>query len=318
MWAFVHALADRAAVFYSPTQFAIWRIVFGVYLAVHFVRLLPYAPEVFGRTGMMAEARYAFSNGIFPNVLSLADSSGGVTLFIVVLAALSVFYSCGVLRRAASLFLWYGWACLLNANILAGDISVHYVGWLLLASTIIPTGEPLSIGSRRQRARADWKMPGIIFYGAWIVLALGYTISGFQKMGSPSWIDGTAFFQILASGAGRDSWIVDWILQFPVWIFQIFTWGVLALEAGFAPLCLWRKTRRLVWLAMTCFHFGILLLLNLTDLTIGLFLFHLFVFDARWVSGFNMARLTQLQTVLRFPAACAGVRRYWVLFRGLF
>ena len=187
----------------------------------------------------------------------------------------------GIIRRPAALALWYGWACLLNRNIFIGNPSIPYIGWLLLASVLIPNGEPLSFSSKR--SQAEWSMCAIIYWGAWGVMAFGYSLSGFHKWGSPSWQEGSALRHVLENPLARDWPFREMALSLPEFVLQVMTWGTLAFEAGFILLCLHPRTRMGAWFGMVFLHLGILATIDFADLTIGMLLLHLFTFDSRWI-----------------------------------
>jgi predicted DCC family thiol-disulfide oxidoreductase YuxK len=267
---------------YSPYQFALFRIVFGIYLAIHFGMLIPYGTELYSNDGMLPDPRLNPTYGIFPNVLTIAGSPAGVRTVLVVLTLLSMAYAVGYKRRIAALVLWYGWACIFNRNLLTSNPSLPFVGWLLLASAIIPAGEPLRADRRRPEASV-WRMPPVLFYGAWIILAVGYTVSGIHKLTAPSWRDGSALIHVLSIPLARDTGLREMMLALPEPLLHIAAWGAVALEALFLPLCLWPRTRMLAWLGAAGMHVGILTVVNFTDLTAGMLMIHLFTLDARWL-----------------------------------
>lgn len=157
------------------------------------------------------------------------------------------------------------------------------VGWLLLACALVPRGE----GHSLQRIPADpaWEMPPVLWYGAWLILALGYSLSGIHKLlNSPSWVNGSALNHILHSPLAHDSFVCEWLLAQPPLLGQLLTWSLLALETAFAPLCLWRSTRFLAWVGMVGMHLGLLVVIDFPTLTLGVLMAHLFVFDRRWLS----------------------------------
>ncbi len=262
----------------SAPQFTVFRIVFGIYLTLHFVELLPYAAELFSRAGMLSDARLNFTWGILPNPLERWASPRFVTAFVAALAGLSVAFTLGYCRRFAALALWFGWACLFNRNNLISNPSLPYVGMLLLLSIIVPTGEPLSFC----RKHDNWTFPVGVYWTAWTLLALGYAFSGWTKLQSPSWVDGSGLAHVLNNPLARPGWARDAMLQFPDAL-QLLTWVTLALELLFLPLSFHRVGRLVGWATMCSLHIGIVLLIDFADLSAGMLMVHLFTFDRAWL-----------------------------------
>jgi predicted DCC family thiol-disulfide oxidoreductase YuxK len=266
---------------YSPYQFSIFRIILGIYLLFHFVALVPYAAEIWSNVGLLPDASVNLTYGIFPNILYYLSSATGVTLYVGVLAILSFCFLIGFQRPIISILLWYAWASLFDRNNLINNPGIPYVGWLLLVCAVLPKGEPWSVSSGKKDKK--WEMPTILYYGAWILMAVGYTISGFDKFSSPSWRDGTAIFHLLENPLARDYWLRDLLVQLPVGILKIKTWSVLFIEMAFLPLALFKPTRKWIWLAMILMHLGILLIVDFADLTLGILMIHWFTFDSNWL-----------------------------------
>jgi hypothetical protein len=267
---------------YTARQFAVFRIVFGAYLVIHLAMLIPYGPELFGASGLIPSPALQPTYRFFPNILTVLDSPLGTQLFLVALTGLAASLTCGWQRPWAAFLLWYGWACLFNRNNFIGNPGLPSVGWLLLACSLIPTGEPYALGAHQ---RDDWKMPATIFWGAWGIMALGYTVSGIHKLGSPSWADGTAIYHLLDNPLARDSALRAWLLKSPPWVTQAMSYGSLTLELLFLPLAIWRRTRPIAWVAMVLMHLGIVSLISFADLTAGVLMIHFFAFDTRWLMG---------------------------------
>jgi len=281
---------------YSPWQFATFRIVFGLYLVWHFALLIPYAAELFSSSGSVPDPMLQKTYAIFPNILNLIEGPIGVTLFVATLTILAGLFTAGYRRRLVSLLLWYGWACLFNRNNFIANPGLPMIGWLLLAISMIPRGEPLSIDERKD----DWHLPNAIYWGAWLIVGIGYTISGLHKYSSPSWYDGTAIHKLMDNPLARVGIIRDIMSSAPDIVFTIQTYFSLALEILFLPLVLFRKTRFIAWLAILGMHFGILSMINFTDLTLGVVMFHLFTFDPRWIP----AKKSEGPPVLFFDGVC--------------
>lgn len=194
---------------------------------------------------------------------------------------------------AAAALLWYVWACLLGRNPLISNPGIPYVGWLLLAHTIL-LGAPY--GSVASRGRPDpggtWRMPSMLFAGAWILMALGYTYSGVTKLVSPSWLDGTAIAHILENPLARPGAVREAILALPDGLLRFGPWATLTLELLFAPLALSRRLRPWIWTLGLAMHLGLIALIDFADLSLGMVMLHLFTFDPAWVPPVN-ARATE-------------------------
>ena len=74
----------------TPGQFALFRIIFGSYLALHFASQLPHAVELFSRAGVLPDPQLNPLHGLFPNPLALWDSPAFTLTFIAALLGLSV------------------------------------------------------------------------------------------------------------------------------------------------------------------------------------------------------------------------------------
>lgn len=258
-------------------HFATFRVALGGYLVFHFVSLVPYAGELFSERGMLPDAAQLPSAPFFPNPLASA-SSAFATGFVIALALLSLALLAGVHRRWVAIPLWFGWACLFNRNPFIANPSIPYVGFLLLACAIIPNESllrpPLPPADR------NWSIPRPLYLGAWLLLGIGYTLSGLHKLGSPSWRDGTALRHVLELPLARDTWLRTALLSLPEWAFAGMTWSALAAEITALPLFLFRATRRYAWAGLIGMQLGILCLLDFADLTAGMLLFHAFLFEA--------------------------------------
>jgi len=263
----------------------IFRILVGLYLIFHFINIVPYAEELFGYD-MMFDPHISPIYGFFPNILDYINA----TFFIYILVFLSVLLTIEYFPRLVSFLLWYGWVALFNRNMLILNPGLPYIGWILLALTLVEEDKNRKLfhtnNTFLKYIQRD-KFPKRIFWCGWILMAAGYTCSGLHKLvTSPSWTEGTALQFILESCLARDNFLRDLLLQFPFFL-KLSTWGALFLEIAFLPLGVFYHTRFYFWIIYMLFHFGILLLINFTDLTIGMTMIHLFTFDWRWTENIN-------------------------------
>jgi predicted DCC family thiol-disulfide oxidoreductase YuxK len=265
---------------YPPFQFTVFRIIFGLYLFIHFIDLISSSPDIWSQQGMMADTSLNFTHGKFPNILEAFDTPIQIQIFISIMALLALMFGFGIFRIPVAILLWYGWACLFHRNNLISNPGIPMVGWLLLATALIPSGEPLSL--KFNKKNEPWGMPSILFYGAWIMAGIAYTISGIDKFMAPSWKDGTAIFHLLNNPLARDSFLRQWLLDLPMPLIYVQTWGALTLEISFGILCLFKRTRLLAWISIMAMHIGILAIVDFADLTIGVMMIHLFTFDPNW------------------------------------
>jgi predicted DCC family thiol-disulfide oxidoreductase YuxK len=265
-------------------QYSLFRALFGAYLFIHFVQLVPWGVELFSNQGMLPEASASPLVHLFPNVLAVMDAPAMVTAFLVVAASLSVLFAVGFHDRATAFLLWYIWACLFGRNPLIGNPGLPYVGWMLLAHVCLP---PAPYGSWTARARIDpgggWRMPPDIFAVAWVLMALGYSYSGYTKLVSPSWLDGTALAHVLQNPLARPTPLREWMLTLPAGLLRVATWGALALELGFAPLALFARLRPWLWGAMLFMHLSLIGFIDFADLSLGMVMLHLFTFNPAWL-----------------------------------
>lgn len=278
--------ARETAPGWTGGQYSLFRSAFGTYLFIHFAMLLPWGAELFSSSGVLPDGTASPLLRLFPNVLALSDAPATVTALLAAGLAASVAFAAGFRDRIAALVAWYVLACVFGRNPLISNPALPFVGWMLLAHAVVP-GAPYGgvDGRGRVDPRGDWHMPAAIVTSAWIVMSLGYTYSGWTKLVSPSWVDGTAMMRVLDNPLARDTPLRTLVLGLPAPLLSAMTWGVLALELAFAPLALVRRLRPLVWAAMLSMHLGLMTLIDFADLSFGMVVLHLFTFDPRWVPG---------------------------------
>lgn len=265
-------------------QFSIYKVVFGLYLLQHFLFLLPWGGELFSSAGVLPDGSMSVLIHLFPNVFALEDSTLFIDFVLLVCVGLSACLLAEKWQRYAAVLLWYFWACLYGRDPLIGNPSLPFIGWLLLAHAFIPRPSRHRPLGERDESAASWCLPQDIYLSAWIVMAAAYTYSGYTKLLSPSWIDGSALSRILSNPLARDTVVRTFLLSLPAGFLKTATWGALALELSFAPLALWRRSRPLVWSAMVALHLGLVLLINFADLTMGMLILHFFTLDPAWIA----------------------------------
>lgn len=259
---------------FGPVAFGLCRVALGSYLAVHFLQLLPYASELFGASGLLPNPDLNLLPLLLPNPLA-ATTPWMPTAVILLGIAAGLGLAIGRMRPLFAITGWLVWAWVFGRNNLIINPGIPYVGLLLLVCAILPAGEAFVPGRKR---KSDWRMPALVWWTLWLLLAAGYSFSGYSKLVSPSWIDGTALVDVMQNPLARDGWPRDMFLALPPAFHQLATWGALGLELAFLPLALIPRTRRIAWATMLCMHIGIITLINFADLSLGMVLIHLFTF----------------------------------------
>jgi len=110
-----------------------------------------------------------------------------------------------------------------------------------------------------------------------VVLALSYSYSGYTKLLSPGWVNGSAIAEVLQNPLARQNWVTALMLALLPMVLKGLKWTVLTVELLFAPLCLRSRARPWLWLwlIMLLVQFGFLLCLDFADLTLPMLLAHL-------------------------------------------
>ncbi len=266
-------------------QYSVARFGLGVYLLVHFTMLLPFGAEMFSSQGVLPASASPLLHA-FPNVFALSDAPWVVTLVLSSAAVGSVLLAIGQWDRLAAVWLWYVWACLFGRNPLISNPGLPYVGLLLVVHALNSNAPYGSLKARGQVGGwVAFRVPEPLFGALWVLMALGYSYSGYTKLVSPSWLDGTAVTRVLQSPLARPGVLRDLVLSVPEAGRAALSWGALGLELSFAPLALSRKIRPLLWLGLAMMHAGLVTLIDFADLSLGMLALHAFTFDPAWVRG---------------------------------
>ncbi|MFZ4773115.1 MAG: DCC1-like thiol-disulfide oxidoreductase family protein [Chlamydiia bacterium] len=254
--------------------FQLFRVLLGLYCITHFVALLPYGTELFSNSGILADKTLSPFYPFFPNVLFVVDTPLVVTALLGLGILWSALLILGKWEVVSAIGIWRISTSLFDRNPLIQNPSIPYLGWMLLAFAAV------SFLNRRKR---EWSFPKELFLAAWVILALGYSYSGYTKLISPSWMDGTAIEEVLHNPLSRDNLIVNFVLGLGSLPLKLFTWSTLFLELFFAPLALFRVFRPWLWLSLLMMHVGLMSLIRFADLSLAMILFHLFTFDPGWI-----------------------------------
>lgn len=278
---------ENATAPYAATYFAVWRIFFGTYLAYYFLRMVSYASEIYSNESAIANTGLPFQHSLAPSIPVFLRDASDLTYLMLILAGLSLCIALGIFRRSSALIVWYCSTALFNANPLTLDPSLQYVGWLLLAITLVPLGEGFSIVRARDK---DWYMPASVYFGALFLAGITYSISGFDKLLAPSWVDGHAIRYLYEQPIARDTGLVSLLLRLPDFEIKLLTWLTAALQLCAFPLLAIPALRPYGWMALTGMFVFAIATLDLTQVVLGVLLVHAFIFNTTWIRTIPLIR----------------------------
>ena len=187
---------------------------------------------------MVPDANVSPLTKAFPNIISIFDDPFAINLFNFSGILASILFMLGFKSRVSGLWIWYIFACYVGRNPLINNPGLSFLGWILIANCFIPSAPSIfSLSSKSSETlKSEWKLPDNLFLVFWIVTSLAYGYSGFTKLGSPSWLDGSAVHEAMYLPLARPSLLRDFMLQLPLPIFMGLTWGSLALELFYGCL----------------------------------------------------------------------------------
>jgi predicted DCC family thiol-disulfide oxidoreductase YuxK len=279
----------------NERHYTIVRWCLGVYLLVHFVTLMPHAGELFSGQGALPDPTILPSHGFFPNPLFILSSPQSIQLFLGTMTLVAMLFSAGICTRLSAGALWFGWASLVSRNPFISNPSIPFVGLLLIFFAFISN-------KKKDAQLLAWR-------GIWVIMAVAYTVSGLHKLGSPSWVDGSALAELLRNPLARDTNVTHLLGYLSPFILRVLTWGALVLEIAFAPLAVFATTRFYAWALMVMMHLGILLVVAFADLTVGMLILHLFTFDPRWLRP-QAILPEQARPVIFYDGSCGMCNRF--------
>ncbi len=270
-------------------QLALFRVLFGGYFFINFWRLLPWAQSLYGDAGALPNPQMNPTAAFLPDWIHAWSTGSGPEMMLYALMGLSLCVMLGFRARIASFVMWIGWALLWHRNVFTLNPSMPFNGFLMLAMAFFTPSAPswsLDRCLRNRGGKPGNTKPSIIprdLWGvAWAVAAIAYSYSGVTKMFSPGWISGDALYLILSGPLARPGFLAETLIQWPVAL-KFLTWGTLALEGLFAAFALFRRGRAVSWLMMVGLHPGILCTIQFAELSIGMLLIHILLFDPRWL-----------------------------------
>ena len=253
---------------------AVFRIAFGAYLLVFYWQLKWILELYFLKTGfavhLTAKPVVSFPNGLFVNLPNVS-----ATWFYVLYGATFAIIACftlGLGTRIAAVLLWIltcAWLGPLVVGSNSADNVVRTLSFLFMVAAISGHANTCySLDARRARPASEAGAPQIPVWSTrlfQVQLALIYFFSGFHKLASNDWYNGSAlhyvFFQTTWSRVD-----LSWATNYP-FATGLMTYATLFYELVLFPALIWNRHTRVPILT-----FGILLHLSIA-LTMKVFVF---------------------------------------------
>lgn len=258
---------------YYKIQFQLARSLMGLYLIYFWLPLYDHASFLFSKEGIFFDLPKLFGPSIFnygisPELLILFFS--GIGLFLVL----------GILPYLSLIISWVGFVSFVNFIPYVKWPSEGVIGWLLIFMLFFPQKflwDKIDLKTKKINIS-----PWLITIGL-ITLGFLYTISGINKLESPSWTSGLGIIYSLQNSFSNNNFLTVLTLASPVIIQKIIGWifllaELICLPAFFGP----RIIKKYTWLALTLMHGGIFMLMNIWIVTVPMLIFHLLVFDWHW------------------------------------
>ncbi len=257
---------------YPAIQFNLWRSLTALYVLVYTVLLWPYAGLLYSNSGISKDYTHSIS------LLSFSSSEIVVYVFLSILIASSLLLFIGKFSKTATFITLFVLNSLYNKNPLSESPELFLIGWLLFATLFI-TPPDFSLSKKRTEI---WQIPKSVLYSAWIVLGVAYCYSGYTKLLTPSWLTGEAMYKVL-NGQLAFSFTQAMCEKLPFSLYKysgfIVVWAELI-----APLLFIKEvTRKWSSYFYIFLHINILIFIDLTQVSLGMLLFHLFIFNYKWL-----------------------------------
>ncbi len=284
------------------------RVAIGLYLVVHYLKLLPFAAAIFSSEGMLADP------GLNPGAMAAIsplyvwDSPAVVEGLVASLIAVSVSYTLGFQTRTMGVLLGLGSLFLWQRNMLTLNPSLPFLGfWFVIQAFSAPNPAwSLDRWLARRRGFTEFvdSLPNDVTAALWLVFTVAYSYSGYTKLISPSWQSGQAVGWMLSGPIGLDNPLARFVAGLPEPLLMLSTWGVVGLEL-LAPLALVQRFRTAWWWLALGMHMGLVCMVDLQDISLGMVVVHLALYGPTRVRVSEKSRAPQPSWT---PASLASAR----------
>ena len=226
-----------------PTStLAIFRIAYGLVVALWTISLIPDALDFFGQDGVFPERD--LPDGEF-SVLTAFPQDWVVVLSFAVLLVAAIATMLGYHARVAAVVVFVILVSIRRRNpwmMNAGDSLLRHMGLFLMFA---PSGAALSLDRWRRARDRFWDFPRRAPWAMRLIqiqVSFVYLFTVWAKARSEEWLDGTAVFSSLRVG-DLTRFGVPWSWTEPLVIGNLLAYGTLAIELALAVL-IWNRRAR--------------------------------------------------------------------------
>ena len=262
-------------------QYSVFRMLLGALLFTHFVQLSLWAWGLSWSPGMIPDTGQSPLLAALANIFDLDDASGFLVALTISAVAASLLFLAGVADKLAAFYLCFALACLYGGNPFIANLSVNYLGWMLLAHLFLPKAP---YGSLAARGRPDpgggWRFPFPIYLLTFAILAMSYLYRGYTIALPPGHV-GSEFLDLLfVDPLSLEYFPLAFLGWLPAVVVEILVVITMCLGYFFALLAYgFRRVRPWFWSAIFIVQLSIVCLLDFSNPTVTMLLFHVFAFD---------------------------------------
>ncbi len=251
-------------------QIAISRQMVGVYMFYFFLTLF-------------IDRDLVFFSSSAPSIRSewiMSTLYSGIFVFVFLFlgALASLVFSSLRWSRTSAFVIWVSFFILASQNRLIKEVQFDFIGLILLLFVFSPSSST-SNGLNKENLIYYFSRVRVFLF---FLLALTLLVSGLSKWGFNIWRDGKALDFLVDSCFLRPQ-LSGSILYLPSWIKAAAGYAVVALEISVFFLFLFKRTQALSWLVCLMLQVGILIFLQLSQITVFYIIMLFFLFDVRWL-----------------------------------
>lgn len=268
---------------HEKNKFKIFRIILSLFFCYWFLQQFMVADEYYSNIGIWTSSQSTFSLAILSSetVRFLTPQVVYIICFLGVLFSISVLFNKMLLLACFGIWLLFSFLCLRTPFLLR--VWMPFLGWTLLALPALQfeLWEIASNSSKKFRSL-------FVLRVAWLIAGLSYFVSGLSKLKEPHWASGNGLLSL--EGFPYRTTLYFYVIN--IKSFSIFlNYAVMIVEIASLPLIFFNKGRFIIWNLLLLMHLGILLLFNIPTITLPMLIFHIFLFDTRWIQFFNKVRV---------------------------